>query len=133
MSKRIERKPIYNAFSVATSATSASFPLGKGVSLDELGAEGFFSAEITITGTGTATIGYEVSSDGDTWFKGSTQAAISTALTVATALTAAAGPDSDGKYLIQLININTAKYIRFYITETGGAAAVVVTMNLIAQ
>lgn len=129
---RITKNTVFSALSVAASATSNSEPK-QGLNLSDIGVEGYFSAEIVITGTGTATIGYEVSSDGANWEKPSTTGAISTALTLATGLTAGGGPASNGRYFMQLTNIPTTEWLRFYITETGTSNAVVVTLTLIMQ
>jgi hypothetical protein len=126
---QIKKNKVFDAVSTAASATSNSV----GLDMNQSGVDGYFGAEITVTGDGTATIGIEGSSDGATWFKTSTTAAPDTALTIVAGATDAGGPDSDGKYLIQVNNIVTSKFIRFYVTETSTSNAVVVTMTLLEQ
>lgn len=132
---RIEIVEIFNSTNgaVLAGATSESLPKA-GLNMNSLGVEGFFSADIVVTGTGTADVGYEVSSDGGaSWVKPVTQAALTTPLKAFTSVTASSGGDTDGKVYSQLLNIATNNLIRFYITETGAANAVTVTMNLIPQ
>ena len=131
MSETVKSIRVFNALSTAAGATSGS---SAPIDLNVLGSVGYFTGIATVTGTGTATIGYEVSyDDGTTWFKPSSQAAISTAKTIFTGLTASAGPDSDGKYAAQLTSIAPNSLIRFYITETGSSNAVVVTFDFLVQ
>jgi hypothetical protein len=128
---QIKKNKVLSALAVTQNTTSASLPAG-GLDMNVSGVDGYFSAEITVTGAGSATIGYECSSDGATWFKPSTQAAADTAITVATGFDASGGPDSDGKYYMQLTNIPTCNFLRFYVTEEN-VGAVTVTMTLIEQ
>ena len=126
---------IFDALAVTQNTTSASLP-ASGVNMNlndnDSGTDGYFAAEITVTGAGSCTIGYEISGDGVTFRKPSTQAAPDTALTITTGFDASGGPDSDCEYVMQLNNIPTCNYLRFYVTEENVGAAVV-TMKLIRQ
>lgn len=131
-SVQIKENPVFTTIEVAAGATSRSFP-PNGIGLNDIGVEGYAAVEVTVTGSGTATLGYQYSSDGITWRKPSTQAAISTVETVATGLTASGGPDGDGEFFFQLENLKTNKRVRFYITETGSSNSVTVTLKLLIQ
>lgn len=132
MTTPIQKNHVLSSVSIEANTTSGSFP-AEGLPLSVMGAQGFAAVEITITGDGTATIGQEYSSDGSTWFKPSTQAALGTEETIATGLVKTGGPDGDGKYFIQLENFKTNMRVRFYGKETVGSNSVTVDMTLILQ
>lgn len=117
---------------VSASATSAQFP-PQGISIDSIKIEGFLSAQVTVTGSGTVTVGAVCSADGMTYVKPSTSTAPSTALTIATGLTATGGPDSDGKYYIPITQLPASAYLKFYVKETGGANSATVSVTIAAQ
>ncbi len=133
MSDVITKATIFTSLSTAASATSTSFPQ-QGINMNELAVEGYFSLHVTATGTGTATIGMEISPDaGATWIKPVATGALTTALTLLTGVTVTSGADGDGVIFAQVDNIPTNELIRFYVTETGTSNAIVISMDLIAQ
>lgn len=131
----IKQTRVFDAVTVDQNTTSASLP-ANGIPLNlnenDAGTDGFFTAVITVTSPGTLTIGFDISMDGTNFFKPSTQGSISTATVIAAGFTAILGPDTDGKYTMQITNIPTCNFIRFYATEVNVAAAVL-TLDIIRQ
>lgn len=91
--------------------------------LDVKSAEGYFSIQAQIKGAGTATIGYQVSNDGQAW------ALPEGATAPLTGIKSTSGPGANGRVMEQF-SPEFARYIRFYISETGGASSVLVTLKI---
>ena len=133
MTKRIEKNRVFDSTLVAASATSTD-RVGSTINMAQYGVDGSFAAQITVSGSGTATIGFKCSTDDDiNFYTPSASTAISTALTIGAGLTATGSPSSDGNYYIPITNIPLCKEMSFYITETGTSNTVTVTMDFCFQ
>ena len=117
----INTKLIFDAVTVAASADSTSDALDL-----KNRPEGYFSLQVTLTGTGTAKIEYLLSNNGSDYL------VPSEAEDIVTAHTVASGPGADGKD-IYIFEPEMTKFMKIKVTETGGANAVVVTITLAVQ
>jgi len=117
----INTKLIFDAVTVAASADSTSDALDL-----KNRPEGYFSLQVTLTGTGTAKIEYLLSNNGSDYL------VPSEAEDIVTAHTVASGPGADGKD-IYVFEPEMTKFMKIKVTETGGANAVVVTITLAVQ
>ena len=88
--------------------------------------EGYFSLQVTLTGSGTAKIEYSLSNNGSDYLTPST------AEPIVTAHTATSGPGADGKD-IYIFEPEMSKFLKIKVTETGGASSIVVTITLAVQ
>ena len=113
---------IFDTVTVAAAADSTS----SAIDLNKYRPEGFFSLQVTLTGTGTAKIEYLLSNNGVDYMKPSSGEDIVTAHTVAS------GPGADGKD-IYVFEPEVARFLKIKVTETAGAVAVVVTITLLVQ
>jgi len=91
--------------------------------LDVGSAEGYFSLSVSVRGEGTCKINYQASNDLTVWAEPQGVTA------VLSGLTKTSGPGLNGKVLDQIAP-EFARYLRFCVTETGGAAAVLVTLRV---
>ena len=117
----INTKLIFDAVTVAASADSTSDALDL-----KNRPEGYFSLQVTLTGTGTAKIEYLLSNNGSDYL------VPSEAEDIVTAHTVASGPGADGKD-IYIFEPEMTKFMKIKVPETGGANAVVVTITLAVQ
>lgn len=129
LNTQIYTNKIFDTVTVAASGTSANMPFD-GINCQLLKVEGFFSAQILVTGSGTCNIGALCSNDGVNYYKPVSKSALTTPSYIATGLTATGGAGGDGKYIIKDPDVPLAGWLKFYITETGGANSVTVTMTL---
>jgi hypothetical protein len=112
---------VFNAAVTAASGTTTSAP----INLDSAyKPDGFFSLQVTTSGSGTAKITYQLSNDGATYVT-PTNAAGTAVDDIATALTA--GNSFHG------FSPPLAKWMRLVITETGTSNSVTVTAVLAVQ
>ena len=115
---------LFTSQSISASANATSNPLD----LRNIATNGFFSVQYTLTGTGTAKIEYNLSNeDAMTNLLEPTSAA-----DIASGLTATSGPGADGKDVVSFAP-ELARWLRIKVTETGGANAVVMTLDLAVQ
>jgi len=113
---------IFNAETVAASANSIS----SAIDLNKYRPEGYFSLQVTVTGTGTAKIEFQLSNNGADYYEPSGSDDI------VTAHTATSGPGADGKDTYRF-EPDPARFLKIKVSETAGAAAVVVTATLLVQ
>lgn len=113
---------VFNAETVAASGNSSS----AAINLNDFKPNGYFSLQITLTGSGTGKFEYELSNDGVNYLTPSSAADIITAHDVTT------GPASDGKDLYSF-SPELAKYMKIKVTETSTTDAIVVTAILALQ
>jgi len=113
---------IFDTVTVAAAADSTS----SAIDLNKYRPEGFFSLQVTLTGTGTAKIEHEGSNNGVDYLTpfGS--------IDIVTAHTATSGPGADGKHIYRFYP-KPIRFLKIKVTETAGAAAVVVTITLLVQ
>lgn len=111
----IRTMTLFNAQSIAASGTASSVA----IDLNNFKPAGFFSIQVTLTGSGTGKFEYELSNDGVTYLTPSSAVDIVTAHTV--------GND------IYSFSPELARYMKIKITETGGADPIVVTVVLAIQ
>jgi len=116
---RAKQVLVFDSQSVAAggSATSRKIDLKR--------TRGYFSLQYVLTGDGTVTLSYELSNDGNIWIFPST-CGDSFPLT---GLTKTSGPGGDGKDIVPVKPI-IARFIRFKVTETGGANGVTISARL---
>jgi hypothetical protein len=115
---------VFNAQSIAASGTATN--PGNAIDLQRVAPNGFFSIQYLITGDGTAKIEYLLSNDGETFVEPTGSSDIGSSLTKTT------GPGSDGKDILVFTPM-LARWMKIKVTETGGAAAVVITLDLAIQ
>ena len=120
--KTINTELIFDAETIAAAADSTT----DAIDLNKYRPEGYFSLQVTLTGTGTAKIEYLLSNNGDDYLEPSSGEDI------VTAHTATSGPGADGKD-IYVFEPEMARFMKIKVTETGGATAVVVTITLTVQ
>ncbi len=113
---------ILNSETVTAGANTTS----DAIDLNKYRPEGYFSLQVTITGSGTAKIEYLLSNNGTDYLEPSTGADITASMT------ATSGPGSDGKDIFYF-DPEPARYLKIKVTETGGADSVVVTATLMVQ
>ena len=113
---------LFDAETIALSADSTS----DAIDLNKYRPEGYFSLQVTLTGSGTAKIECLQSNNGDDYLVPSGGEDIVTAHTVAS------GPGADGKHIYRFYP-KPVRYMKIKVTETGGANAIVVTIRLAVQ
>lgn len=94
--------------------------------IDISGAVGYFSIQVAVTGSGTASFEYLLSLDGADFFEPSSASDIATGVTVTS------GPGSDGKEIYSF-SPELAKYLKIKITETGTSDSVTADVFLGVQ
>ncbi len=92
--------------------------------LDQYSLNGFFSAQILLTGDGTAKVQWGVSNDGTNFIYSSTASD-----DIVTAFVKTTGPGADGKNIYSFDPI-VSLYLRFKVTETGSANSIIITMDV---
>lgn len=110
----------HDANSVAASQNESSYA----IDLSAYDPDGFFAIYVLATGDGTATIELTQSVDGTTY--------IETIPDIATGFTKTSGPGGDGKAIYR-VRPMPMRWMKFKVTETGGVAAVVITIKLAVQ
>jgi len=123
MNNNLKVKTVFGAKEVAKSETETSDIT------DISGANGFFSLQATIAGDGTVKLGYIASNDGNDFLAPEGSYSGSNFVEIMSGLTKTSGPGSNGKVLIQF-SPHFARYYKIVAIETGGAAAVTITVNL---
>ena len=108
------------AISASESSTSAAVDLGA------IKPNGYFSLQVTLSGSGTGKGEYLLSNDGITYLEPSS------ASDIFTGLTATGGPGSDGADIYSF-SPEIARYLKIKITETGGSSSITVTTTLAVQ
>lgn len=91
-------------------------------SINVSNAEGYFSLQLTVTGDGTAAIGYQVSNDGSVF---ATPEGVSD---IIIGFTKTSGGGGDGN-AIEQITPEFGRYIRFIVREAGGTSGITVTLK----
>ncbi len=102
-----------------TTLTVAASGTGYSVPVDAANIAGIFSVQLVITGSGTLTLGYELSNTEEAPFTWSTPVGAST---IATGLTA-------GTYMYKVEPYCLGKRIRLYFTETGTSDSASIVSN----
>lgn len=127
---KTETIPIMDgATAIAASGTySGTVDDGADAWIDVRNREGFFTLEVEdVTGTGTFKAEYQIRSEDAT-----TGPEPNGASDILTGVTATSGPAGDGNISVQFAT-HLGAYIRIVLTETGGAASVTPTINLILR
>ena len=96
------------------------------IDLNKYRPEGYFSLQLTISGSGTAKVEYLLSNNGVDEMEPSSGEDI------VTAHTATSGPGADGKD-IYVFEPEVARFLKIKTSETGGVASIVVTATLLIQ
>jgi len=110
---------LFNAVTIAKSG-SATYPLRrKGIQLQGKANQGIFAINYTLSGSGTAKIEYLVSDDEVNWRDPSKGSDIASGLT--------AGSDKLS------FSPELANAMKIIVTETGGAASIVMTLDIQIQ
>lgn len=113
----------HNAVTVAASGSSTSTAIDFGAIKRTWQPDGYFSIQVTLTGSGTAKFEYLISNDGVNFIEPTS------ASDIATGFTATSGPSSDGKDLFEF-SPEPCRYMKIKVTETGTSNSVVVTVTL---
>ena len=113
-------KVTQDAVTIAASGTDTSDAILFGTRVPD----GFFSLQVTLTGSGTAKIEYQLSNDGTDYLTPSS------ASDVVTTHTVSSGPGSDGKDIYKIESMVT-RGMKIKVTETGGANSITVTNTLV--
>lgn len=103
-----------------TSDTSISIDLG------DHAQNGSFSVVVILTGAGTLTLEYQLSSDNRTFIEPLSS------IEIVTGFTAASGRDTNGKDIIPF-SLETTRFLKLSASETGGVAHILLTCELIMQ
>lgn len=116
----IRVRTVIDTVTIAASGTANSDTLyPNGVDLDAFRAEGFLSVEIYVSsGSGTCKIEYQLSYDGINWVDAGTD--IATGITLATDRMIYGFPSGEPVL---------APFIRFVVTETGGANSITIKLR----
>lgn len=93
------------------------------IDLNRFRPEGYFSLQVTLTGSGTGKIEYLLSNNGRDYLKPSE------AEDIVTAHSSASGPGTDGKD-IYIFEPEIARFMKIKVTETGGSASIIVTITI---
>ena len=112
----IYTRRLFNAESITASGTSTSSALDLGT----LAKNGYFSIQLTVSGSGTVKLEYLLSNDGQTFKEPSS------GVDITSTFGATSGPDSDGKDVIDF-QPEPARWMKIKATEDGTAATAVVT------
>jgi hypothetical protein len=118
----IRYKVTQNAVVITASSSDTSERIDFGTKVPV----GFFSVQVTLTGSGTGKVEYELSNDG-TNFLTPTEAD-----DIVTAHTVTSGPGSDGKDMYSFSPM-VSRAMKIKVTETGGANPITVTVTLVYQ
>lgn len=108
---------LLNSLYIAASGSATTTPFSIS------GFEGYLSVFFQLTGSGTATLIYELSHDNVNWSQ------VTTLSTLVTGFVVTSGPASDGKNFIYF-NPPVAAWLRFKVTETGTANPIYVTLSI---
>ena len=120
--KTINTVLIFNAETIAAGADSTT----DAIDLNKYRPEGYFSLQLTISGSGTAKVEYLLSNNGVDYMEPSSGEDI------VTAHTATSGPGADGKD-IYVFEPEVARFLKIKISETGGVASIVAIATLLVQ
>ncbi len=120
------KNTIFNRKFWTAEAVLASGTASKDFDLETFKPEGFFSLQVTVTGSGTAQITYKVSNDNVSWRTPSGASDIVTAHTVSTG-------DSGLEFYDLSGTIQFARYLRITVTETSTTDAIAITATLAMQ
>ena len=112
----IYTRRLFNAESISASASSTS----SAIDLGSYAHDGYFSIQLTVSGSGTVKLEYQLSNDGVTYKEPSNVPDITSTFG------ATSGPDSDGKDVLTF-RPALSRWLKIKATEDGGAAAAVVT------
>lgn len=114
--------------SVAASGTKTSVI----ADINALESQGSLAVQLILTGTGTATVKWEQTSDGKNTNDATNFNKPTSGHTLVTGFTVTSGTAGDGINTIPLSTL-PCNFLRLEVTETGGANAVVVTAILVSQ
>ena len=106
--------------------TAAADSTCDAIDLNKFRPEGYFSLQVTLTGSGTAKIEYLLSNNGSDYLEPSEGEDI------VTGHTSTSGPETNGKD-IYVFEPEVARFLKIKVTETGGAAAIIVTITILVQ
>ncbi len=106
--------------------TAAADSTCDAIDLNKFRPEGYFSLQVTLTGSGTAKIEYLLSNNGSDYLEPSEGEDI------VTGHTSTSGPKTNGKD-IYVFEPEVARFLKIKVTETGGAAAIIVTITILVQ
>lgn len=107
----------------AQTVTHSTYIYSDALNLNEIVSEGYFSAELKVTGTGTVKVEGLLSFDGITYLEPTTLADIFTGFTQTSGL------GTNGREILSFTP-PAANYLKFKITETGGVSDPVVTLKV---
>lgn len=116
---------IVNRFSEEPVVAGGSL-ISEEINLMDLAQYGFFSLQLTVTGDGTAKVEYLCSNNDSDFIKpiGADD--------IVTGFTKTSGPNSDGKGFYSFYP-EPCGWMKIKVTETGGANAIAVTLNIAIQ
>lgn len=118
----LHTKTIFDAETVAAGANSES----DSIDLNKFRPTGYFAVELTISGSGTAKLEYQIS------IGGSNYGTPDDAVPIAEDHTATSGPNGDG-VAVYRFRPKPHRHLKLKISETGGADTIVVTANLLVH
>jgi len=125
---RVNAVRLMDSVTIAASGTATSLI----ADINALESKGNLAVQLILTGTGTATVEWEQTSDGDSELNATNFTQPSGGYTLTTGFTVTSGTGGDGKNIIPLSTL-PCNFLRLKVTETGTSNAVVVTTILVTQ
>lgn len=119
---------LMDAVTIAASGTATSVI----ADINALESKGNLAVQLILTGTGTATVEWEQTSDGNNINTATNFTQPTGGYTLTTGFTVTSGKGGDGKNIIPL-STSPCNFLRLKVTETGTSNAVVVTAILVSQ